>query len=264
MSRPRIGIFDSGLGGLTVLHAVRNVLPQADLIYLGDTARTPYGNKSKSTIERYSLECARFLLRQEVEMLIVACNTASSVALEALRVQTPCPVIGTIEPAVQSCLAILRGQTVGIIGTHATIASRVYERRLHEIAPHLRVVSKACPLFVPLVEEGMFEGEVSEKIIDLYLRPLETEGLEVLILACTHYPLLQAAIARRLGDAVRIVDCAHAIARGVKSHLETTSEASGSGSTQYFVTDEPSRFNALVSLLSAGEIKAVQLGDLSA
>lgn len=261
----RIGVFDSGLGGLTVLRAVREVLPGAEYIYLGDTARTPYGSKSRSTVVRYAKECAGFLWKFEIDLLIVACNTASSLALEELRLISPCPVMGTIEPAVRACLTKASAGPVGVIGTSATISSCVYQRRLRDINPTWQVVAKACPLFVPLVEEGLFDGEIAERIIEYYLQPLKERGLAAIILACTHYPLLAAGISAFLGPQVEIIDCAQAIAGEVASlpAVKGKNSQGGSPSLKYFVTDEPGKFNYLAGVLLEGcRVDAIKVESL--
>ena len=255
----RVGIFDSGLGGLTVLRALRETSPGADYIYLGDTARTPYGNKSKATIERYSMECARFLQRQEVDLLIVACNTASSLALAVLERECNCPVIGTIEPAIQACARAVSSGTIGVIGTRATILSCVYEAGLQAAAPALQVMSKACPLFVPLVEEGLFEGPLVDQVIREYLEEWRGIEMSALLLACTHYPLLSPALREFFGPEVEVLDCAAAIADRVVALYGTQT---GNGSVRYFVSDEPSRFSYLSSLISGERVEAVHLEEL--
>lgn len=264
-NRP-IGVFDSGLGGLTVLKELQAMLPGERLIYLGDTARTPYGSKGAQTIVRYSDECAKFLLRHEVKLLVVACNTASSIALSYLKESCPCPVIGTIEQAVRSALRNARRNRIGIIGTEATIASGAYQKRLQELAPQVTVLSQACPLFVPLVEQGMFSGEIVDKVIEHYLAGMRSEGVDALVLGCTHYPLLSAALGKYFGDEVAIVECAKAIAEEVGEILSaqglraSTSQQSSRG--PFFVTDEVSRFDRLAALLlgeSMSNAKKVEL-----
>ena len=245
-----IGIFDSGLGGLTVLRELRKALPNEHFIYLGDTARTPYGAKSVSTIVRYSVECASFLSNFDVKLVVVACNTSSAAALSELDERFPCPVIGTIGPAVRAAVAASRTKRFGVIGTQGTIASGAYDKALHLAAPGSFVSSLACPLFVPLVEQGMLDGEIVDKVIELYLAPLKSEGIDTLILGCTHYPLLTPRIQNFLGSSVKIIECSKAITEDV---LETLSRggavASGPGQEDYYVTDEVSRFNHLAKLI---------------
>jgi glutamate racemase len=246
-----IGLFDSGLGGLTVLSELKRRLPAEKFIYLGDTARTPYGSKGHDTIVRYSRECARFLLDRKIKALVVACNTSSAHALSELESHCPCPVIGTIEPAVRYALHASKGRRIGVIGTEATIASEVYQRRIAELAPEARIAAAPCPLFVPLVEQGMVDGEIVDKVIELYLAPLRAERIDTLILGCTHYPLLLARIAAFMGKEVAIVECSRAIADEMYRLLEdggAFAPKGGAAKAEFFVTDALSRFNNLTRL----------------
>ncbi len=208
-----IGVFDSGLGGLTAVRELFRVLPDERVVYFGDTARVPYGSKSRDTVTRFSLEIARFLLRQDVKCLLVACNTASSYALETLKQRLDIPVVGVIDPAVG--VAVTAGpprpagappRRVGVIGTQATIASGAYAAAIERVAPGTRVVSCACPLFVPLVEEGWLEHPVTRGVAEEYLAELRREPPDSLILACTHYPLIAPLLQSLLGAGVRLVD----------------------------------------------------------
>ncbi len=266
----RIGVFDSGLGGLTVLRELRDYLPNCDFVYLGDTARTPYGSKSRSTIVRYSLECTQFLLTHELDLLVVACNTASSWALDVIKEEASCPVIGTIEPAIRLVTGhSAPGDTIGVIGTAATVSSSVYETQLKNQLPNAKVISKACPLFVPLVEEGIFEGEIVDSIVAHYLSSYKEAQIKALILACTHYPLLTNAISNFLGKDVRIIECSKAMAEEAKLLIEGDVNAAPSTSTRgrvehYFVTDEVSKFNGLARLLLNGHlVEAVKIENLT-
>lgn len=263
-----IGIFDSGLGGLTVLKELRRRLPNERFIYLGDTARTPYGSKSRETIQRYSLECARFLLGREIKLLVVACNTSSSLALSELTDVCPCPVIGTIEPAVAAAMANGGARRIGVIGTKGTIASSAYQTRLSDLISEVTIFAKACPLFVPLVEEGIYSGPIVDKIVEYYLSDFRSADLDALILGCTHYPLLSVAIRSYLGSKVSIVECSSAIAVQVSALLDSEELWSPSrplppDDERYFVTDDVSRFNYLASLfLERHVVEAVQVQTL--
>ena len=263
-----IGIFDSGLGGLTVLKELRRHLPHEHFVYLGDTARTPYGSKGKETIQRYSRECAQFLLSKEIKLLVVACNTSSSLALDVLCNELPCPVIGTIEPAVSEALTVPNASKIGVIGTKATIASGAYEAMLHRRSSRLSVVAKACPLFVPLVEEGICSGPVTKAVIELYLETFRIDPVDALILGCTHYPLLGSQIGEFLGSSTRIVECSKAVAAAVANELSsrglcTPGEPSAGGTEQYFVTDDVGRFNSLAALfLESGKVAAAKVDAL--
>jgi len=264
-SERAIGIFDSGVGGLSVLKEVRRVLSREAVVYLGDTARTPYGSKSAQTVTRYARECARFLSGQDIKVLVVACNTVSSLSLHAVEQESGCPVIGTIEPAVRTALEFTRSGRVGVIGTEATVSSEAYGRRLRELSPGLHVFSKACPLFVPLVEQGMLSGEIVDKVVELYLADLRRVEIDTLILGCTHYPLLAGAISRFLGDGVEIVECSRAMAQNLEALLRERGELtdSVSGDETYFVTDEVTRFGKLAGLfLERSAVTAVHVERL--
>ena len=200
MSNPRpIGVFDSGIGGLTVVKALRDRLPNETIVYLGDTARVPYGPKSPDTVQRYALELAHMLMQKNAKALVVACNTVSSVALPLLTRKFSVPVIGVIEPGARAALQATRNQHVGVIGTRATIRSGAYEKALRATDNNVRVSSRACPLLVPLIEEGLLDDDVTDRVIVRYLEPLLADGIDTLVLGCTHYPLLSVAIARALG-----------------------------------------------------------------
>ena len=259
-----IGIFDSGLGGLTVLRELRKVLPNEKYIYLGDTARTPYGSKGSATVLRYSAECANYLLEQRVKLLVVACNTASSIALDILDEECICPVIGTIDGTVKRALKYSVSRNIGVIGTSATIASGVYQREIEKQSPGSTVYSAACPLFVPLVEQGMLTGEIVSKIIEHHLEELKLSGIDTLILGCTHYPMLSGAIRNYFGDKVELIECSKSIALDVFKMLKQNEALnSGLGEENYFVTDDVNRFNALASLfLDSVSIDAVQVEEL--
>ena len=239
-----IGIFDSGIGGLTVVQALLATLPREHLIYLGDTGRTPYGTKSPEAVTRYSLENVEFLVERGVKMLVVACNTASSVALGALAERYPIPTVGVIEPGARAAVARTRNGRVGVIGTEATIGSGAYTRALRALRPALEIFTRPCPLLVPLAEEGWVEGPVPRGAVETYLASLRTSGIDTLVLGCTHYPLLKPLIADVMGERVALVDSAEETARDVAALLEAGDLASrrGAGSASFFVTDVPDRF----------------------
>jgi glutamate racemase len=239
-----IGIFDSGVGGLTVLHQVARLLPRELLLYLGDTARYPYGNKSPEVVTRYSCENADFLMERGLKMLVVACNTASSVALEALRRRYPVPVLGVIEPGARAAVQRSKNGRIGVIGTGTTIASGAYTAALRTLDSSIEVYTRACPLFVPLVEEGWIDNDVTRATVSVYLSSLKHSGIDTLILGCTHYPLLKSTIADFLGSGVSLVDSAEETAKVVRTTLmnEGTMRRKGAGGASFFVTDEPDRF----------------------
>lgn len=215
-----IGVFDSGVGGLTVVRQIEAHLPNESVIYLGDTARVPYGTKSPETVLRYAETCARILLDRDIKLLVVACNTASAFALDALRERLDVPVLGVIEPGAQAAARSTRNGRVGVIGTAGTIASGRYADALHRINPDISVFSQACPLFVPLAEEGWTTGDVPEAVAARYLAPLLDKGIDTLVLGCTHYPLLKDVIACAAGKTVTLLDSADETARVVRESLE--------------------------------------------
>jgi len=239
-----IGIFDSGVGGLTVLHAVLGELPDEHLIYLGDTGRYPYGSRSAEIVTRYAVESADFLLERNLKLLVIACNTATATALETLQAHVPVPVIGVVEPGARAAVRATRNGRVGVIGTEAVIASGAYTRALRAHDGTLELFTRACPLFVPLAEEGWTEGPVARTVAETYLASLARSGIDTLILGCTHYPLLKPLIAEVMGPAVALVDSAEETAREVAARLRAdgTVRAAGPGSTSFFVTDAPDRF----------------------
>lgn len=221
-SRP-IGVFDSGIGGLTVVKALRDLLPDENIVYLGDTARVPYGPKSPETVQRYAVELAGMLMLKNAKALVVACNTVSSVALPLLTKKFPVPVIGVIEPGARAALQATRNRRIGVIGTRATIRSGAYENALRAVDNNVRVSSRACPLLVPLIEEGLLNDDVTDRIIMRYLEPMLADGIDTLVLGCTHYPLLTNAIARAVKRQITLVDSAHNCARAVEETLDRQS-----------------------------------------
>jgi len=219
MNEGAIGIFDSGVGGLTVLKQMLAHLPGERMIYLGDTARLPYGTKSRETVVRYSLRNAEFLLEHGVKCLVVACNTASALALDALACRFPVPVVGVIAPGAAKAALATRRQRVGVIGTVATVRSRAYETAIRSVRGTIEVYSAACPLFVPLAEEGWIEDDITLGVARRYLEPLARSGVDVLVLGCTHYPLLKTVIARVMGPNVLLVDSAEEVPAQVRRAL---------------------------------------------
>jgi glutamate racemase len=214
-----IGIFDSGVGGMTVARAIEELLPAAPILYLGDIARTPYGSKSARTIIEYSIENTRFLVKNGAEVIVVACNTAASVASERLRQEFHLPIIDVIAPAVAEALRSTRNGRIGVIGTRATVQSEVYQREITRVNPNFRVISQACPLLVPLVEEGWTNRRETKMILRRYLHPLKDQQIDTLVLGCTHYPLLTELIQPRVGKRVRLIDSSRATAAHLRRHL---------------------------------------------
>ncbi len=239
-----IGVFDSGIGGLTVLKALTELLPGENFIYLGDTARTPYGTKSPEVIIRYSRENAEFLLAKGIKLLVVACNTASAVALETIARDTAVPVIGVIEPGAEAAVKASKSGRIGVIGTEATIASGAYTQALKRLRANAEIYTRACPLLVPLVEEGWTDNEIALRTVEYYLASLKESGIDTLLLGCTHYPLLKDVIGRVIGPSVRLVDSATATAQAVRRVLSRYGllRPERKGEQIFFVTEMPDRF----------------------
>lgn len=264
MSDPRpVGVFDSGIGGLTVLAAVQRTLPGENFLYLGDTARLPYGTKSTETVTRYALRAAKFLVGRDIKLLVVACNTASAAALPVLEAALPVPVLGVVIPGAREAARHSRG-TVGVIGTESTIASSTYTRAVLARRPELRVVTQACPLFVPLAEEGWFDHPVTHEIARIYLAPLAEAAVDTVILGCTHYPLLKDAIAGQLGPGAALVDSGEAVAGEVAAYLgkENRRRDGGPGGLRVCVTDTTERFRRIARTIIPNGLTALELVDL--
>jgi len=239
-----IGIFDSGLGGLTVVKAIQKELPRERLIYFGDTARIPYGNKSPDTIIRYSRQIIRFLIsREKVKAVVVACNTSSAWALDEMRKEFKIPILGVIKPGAYAAIEVTRNRRIGVIGTEGTVFSGAYPREIHRLMPKAKVFSRPCPLFVPLVEEGKIAGPVAEAVVKEYLKPLLKEKVDTILLGCTHYPLLKKTIQKVAGKKVKIVDSADETARTLHRNLEIYGvELAGNGGGKYYVSDLSRKF----------------------
>lgn len=216
-----IGVFDSGIGGLTVVAALREILPSETIFYIGDTARVPYGGKSRRTVERYSIEIGGLLLAERAKIIVVACNTASALAVPRMQGLFKVPVQGVVAPGAAAAVQITKSRRVGVIGTRATIASGAYERAIQVLAPDVEVFSAPCPLLVPLIEEGLFDDTITDQVLARYIRPLLDHQIDTLVLGCTHYPLLRTAIARAAGPSVQLVDSAHNCALAVRELLAT-------------------------------------------
>ncbi|MFW5635698.1 MAG: glutamate racemase [Thermodesulfobacteriota bacterium] len=241
-----IGIFDSGIGGVTVARAVRKALPDHDLLYYGDTARSPYGTKSIDTIRDYALQNIRFLLDEGADIIVAACNSASSAALEVMTGRYKTPVFEVVTPAVGAALQATRTGRIGVIGTRATIGSGIYETRLRKADPEVRVHSAPCPLLVPLVEEGWLKKPETTMIVKKYLHPLKVRQIDTLILGCTHYPVLKETIGRKIGKRVRLIDASAAVAAAVKSflkdHPDLDQKMRKDGSDRFVVSDSTPQF----------------------
>ena len=278
-----IGVFDSGIGGLTVVRQLLTHLPDEDVVYFGDTARVPYGIKSAETVTRFSRENTQFLLRRGVKMVVVACNSASAMALDSLQREYDLPILGVIDPGATAAVAATRNGRIGVIGTQATVGSRAYERAIAKQDSQIQVVARSCPLFVPLAEEGWTEGEVPEKVARQYLAPLLDAGIDTLILGCTHYPILEETIQKVAGDGVTLIDTAVATVREVAIRLDEIGLRAGrddpastteppsqggpsSGSTarvapgrlrEYYVSDVPAEFRKVGERFLGQELQSL-------
>jgi glutamate racemase len=259
-----IGVFDSGIGGLTVLKEILRFLPGEELLYLGDTARVPYGTKSPGTVLRYALEAAAFLHRRQVKTLVVACNTASSVAIARLEERFNLPVIGVIEPGARKAVSVTRSGKVGVIGTEGTIRSGAYTRAIQALDPAIEVFTAPCPLFVPLVEEGWADHQVAHLAAREYLSPLVARGIDTLVLGCTHYPLLKTTLHQVLGPEVTLIDSAEETALLVGRLLGKNGalRSAAPGWPRYFVTDDPARFEKVGGAFVGSLLQNVELVDI--
>ena len=266
-----LGVFDSGLGGLTVVRALREALPNEDIVYLGDTARVPYGTKGPATVVKYALGCARHLVGRGVKAIVIACNTVSAVAPDRMRIELDLPVLGVIEPGARAAVEATRTGKIGVLATSATIGSGAYPRAVSALSTRAETIGQAAPLLVPLAEEGWTEGEVPRLAVRRYLEPLARAGVDVVVLGCTHYPLLRTVIEEEaramMGASVRVVDSAHATASDVRAFLASRGLArapgtSGGGRIDLLVTDLPKTFGDVAGRFLGGEPSSVEQIDL--
>ena len=255
-----IGVFDSGVGGLTVVKELIRQLPSENIIYFGDTARVPYGIKSKETVIRFSIENILFLLKHDVKLICVACNTVSSFALPVIKNHFRVPIVGVITPGVREAVYATQNKRIGVIGTKGTIKSRSYEFEIKQLAPGAKVTAVACPLFVPFVEEGWLKEDVVRSVAKTYLKPLKDAGVDTLILGCTHYPLLKPVIQKFMGDGVTLIDSAKQVAVEVKNILskEDLLNKNGKGKHEFFVSDNPEWFSGLAQRFLGQPIRNVK------
>lgn len=264
MTQP-VGVFDSGIGGLTVVSAIRALLPEESIFYIGDTARVPYGNKSPATVERYSIEIGARLAEAGCKAIVVACNTASSCAIPRMQAELPVPVIGVINPGARAAVHATRNGHIGVIGTRGTIKSGAYEKAIRALRAEATVTSRACPLLVPLIEEGRLDGPLTDAVIGEYLAPLLEAGTDTLVLACTHYPLVRAAIQKVAGGDVLLVDSAENCARALKQLLieeDLSNTTTQRGGLRVALTDMPDHFLRVAEEALQLDIKNVELCDL--
>ena len=259
-SRP-IGVFDSGLGGLTVANAIKEKLPNENIVYLGDTARVPYGNKSTFLVTGYATQITNFLLGENAKMIVVACNTASALALPALQSKYQVPILGVIIPGSQAAVHATRNKHVGVIGTIATINSNAYNKVLNEIESSIQITAQACPLFVPLVEEGWLNGPVPSEITASYLKSINVANVDTLILGCTHYPLLKPMIRDHVNDNTVLIDSAETVAKETATILlekKMSADSSNKGLLKCFVTDSPIQFESIAKRFLGYSLDNVQ------
>ncbi len=258
--RKPIGVFDSGVGGLTVAKELIRQLPQEDIVYFGDTARVPYGIRSRETIVRFSIEDTLLLLRYDIKLICVACNTASSVALPVIRNHFKVPMLGVLSPGAREAVYATQNKRIGVIGTRGTVKSRAYELEITQLDPQIKVYAQACPLFVPFVEEGWLDGKVVHEVASTYLKPLKEAKVDTVILGCTHYPLLKKVIRKVMGEQVTLIDSAEQVAIEVKKILvsEGLCNTSGKGTHRFLVSDNAEWFGDIAERFLGYPIRKVE------
>ena len=256
MNNKSIGVFDSGLGGLTAVKSICELMPNENIVYFGDTARIPYGTKTEETIKQYAASDIRFLLSKDVKLIVIACGTASSVALGDMRKMFDTPIVGVVEAASRAAVKKSRNGKIGVIGTGATIKSGSYLRAIRELDENILVYQNACPLFVPLVENGHFDTEVTHLVIKEYLEDIKNQGVDTLILGCTHYPLLEKAIGDYMGSGVELISPSAELARTLADILgkDNLADEAAKGEAQYFVSDDVEGFSKLGGVFLKKEI----------
>ena len=260
-----IGVFDSGIGGLTVVKSLNSFLPNESIVYFGDTARVPYGSKSNSTVIEYSVQNAKFLSKKNVKLIVVACNTASSIALDVLREKFNVPVIGMIEPGAKTALNATQNGKIGVIGTESTISNKAYSKTLLGLDSKLKITEKACPLFVPLAEEGWTNHKATKLIAEEYLLELKETGIDTLILGCTHYPILKNIIQEVIGNNVTLIDSGSAAADEVENYLNgrgIKNRSNNLGFHEYYVSDVPKKFKIIAERFLGKEIENIHKVEL--
>ena len=264
-SKAPIGVFDSGVGGLTVAREIMRQLPHENIVYFGDTARVPYGSKSRNSIIRFSGQIIRFLETKSVKAIVIACNTASALALEAVKEETAVPVIGVIVPGARAAVQATENGIIGVAGTEATIRSETYTKVIKEMNPEAVVIGKPCPLFVPLVEEGFAKHKITKEVIDIYLSEMRRTEIDTMILGCTHYPLLRSRIMAYFGEKVHIVNPAYETAMDLKKILNERGIANESGeaaSYEFYVSDAAEKFTQLANTILSYDLAATKLVNI--
>lgn len=260
-----IGVFDSGIGGLTVVKRIKEILPSENIIYFGDTARVPYGSKSNSTVIEYALQDAKFLISKNVKLLVVACNTASSVALEELQSKFDIPIIGMIEPGSKYALTHTKNNNIGVIGTYATINNKAYSQKLSKLNPDVNIFEKACPLFVPLAEEGLIDHPATKLIAEEYLSPLVEKKVDTLILGCTHYPILANVIQQVMSNSVKLIDSGIAASVEVENYLNARgikNDSHNIGRTEFYVSDIQTKFKEVATRFLGSPVDKIHHVDI--
>lgn len=266
MNNAPIGVFDSGLGGLTVAREIMRNLPRERIVYFGDTARVPYGNKSKPTVVRYSRQIVRFLMQQEIKAIVIACNTATALAIEEVKEEAGIPVIGVVEPGAVTAAAVTKNKQVGVIATRATTSTNAYAKAIHRIDPEINVISEACPLLVPLAEEGWIHDRITDEIIMRYLDDLLEHDIDTLILGCTHYPLFRSEIRKLVGDKITLVNPAYETAKELERMLAARKLANEEPMNpddpypyRFFVSDEAERFTEFANSILPVDVKNARI-----
>lgn len=260
-----VGVFDSGVGGLTVAREIMRQLPRENMVYFGDTARVPYGSKSRNNIIRYSRQIIRFLQTKDVKAIVIACNTASALALDAVKEETDIPVIGVIVPGARAAVQATGNKVIGVAGTEATIQSETYTKVIREMCPDAVVIGKPCPLFVPLVEEGFAKHRITEEVIDIYLSDMRQTAMDTMILGCTHYPLLRSRIMAYFGEKVHIVNPAYETAVDLKKILDESGTANLSeeaAAYEFYVSDAAEKFTRLANTILPYDVAATKVVNI--
>lgn len=262
-----VGVFDSGVGGLTVAREISRQLPEENIVYFGDTARVPYGSKSQNTIIRFSEQIIRFLKTKQVKAIVIACNTASALALDAVRDEFDIPIMGVVIPGARAAVEATKNRKVGVVGTDATVQSGMYTKVIHEMAPDITVIEKACPLFVPLVEEGFKEHVVTREIIEYYLESMRNTDIDAMILGCTHYPLIRSKIRDYMGDRIQIVNPAYETAMDLKKMLEERGMANDGSTEQhsrysFFVSDAAEKFRKFANTVMPFDVPTTNVVNI--
>ena len=262
-----VGVFDSGVGGLTVAREISRQLPKENIVYFGDTARVPYGSKSQNTIIRFSEQIIRFLKTKQVKAIVIACNTASALALDAVRDEFDIPIMGVVIPGARAAVEATKNRKVGVVGTDATVQSGMYTKVIREMAPDITVIEKACPLFVPLVEEGFKEHVVTQEIIEYYLESMKHTDIDAMILGCTHYPLIRSKIREYMGDRIQIVNPAYETAIDLKKMLEERGMANDGTTEQhsrysFYVSDAAEKFRRFANTVMPFDVPTTNVVNI--